>query len=177
MDLCFFPPSTALTLGSPHSTKISSVWCLTCMWVLLKSFCVQWWYGTFDWLFETYFNLNFIRQTSWSQSFWRADGHKRLTALTIRKHTRLPVLQDPVELLTELLVARVTEKIIPPALGMKMLQTNKKKYNYKKRKKLSHSLTQIMVSVLIIKWSSLLFRMWTAKCYNHWTQICSCWKF
>lgn len=50
--------------------------------------------------------------------------------LTIRKHSRLPVLQDLVELLSKLLVARVTEQVILPALGVEMLVgSNEKEKN------------------------------------------------
>lgn len=45
-----------------------------------------------------------------------------LAALTIRKHTGMPVLQHPVELLSKLLVARVAKQVVLPAFGMKMLQ-------------------------------------------------------
>lgn len=44
------------------------------------------------------------------------------SALTIGEHTGLPVFQDFVKLLTELLVARVTEQVILPAFGVEMLK-------------------------------------------------------
>lgn len=47
------------------------------------------------------------------------------SVLTIRKHAGLPVFQDLVELLTELLVAWVAEQVILPAFGETMLQTHK----------------------------------------------------
>lgn len=50
---------------------------------------------------------------SWSRLSW--------PALTIRKYTGLPVLQDLVKLLSKLLVAWITEQVILPAFGMKML--------------------------------------------------------
>lgn len=57
-----------------------------------------------------------------------------LAALTIRKHTGLPVLQDLVKLLSKLLVARVTEQVIRPAFGVEMLQTNRNSHLKKKVK-------------------------------------------
>lgn len=49
--------------------------------------------------------------------------------LTIRKHTGLPVFEHLVELLPKLLVTRVTEQIILPAFGVKMLQSESEKKN------------------------------------------------
>lgn len=54
-----------------------------------------------------------------------------VAALTIRKHTGLPVLQDLVKLLSKLLVAWVTKQVILAASGVEMLK-NKYKFELKK---------------------------------------------
>lgn len=56
-----------------------------------------------------------------------------MAALTIRKHTGLPVLQDLVKLLSKLLVAWVAKQVILAASGVEMLQTNTD-LNFKKVK-------------------------------------------
>ena len=49
-------------------------------------------------------------------------SEQRYTPLTIREHAGLPVLQHFVQILSKLLVAHVTEQVIRPAFGMKVLQ-------------------------------------------------------